>query len=366
MNIESIVQKSDLFKELVINSGFKRDVIDYYNSIQQAQNHNLIFMKDLSNRIISSLEFFEQNNLDKELELILKDEESFLSLEIKEKLLYLNNDIEINGKIYFTEFNQILKLLNQSISKNETEINLILGFCSKYTNSVILNNNSNKAIVSLIFKDLKSTKTIKGFSKVLNKWNTILITYHTILESDSPTEIELETIQSGSIDVIFNFNFDIALNLTEVFKYGMLTFGSYMAYKLKLKQEIMDIYDDNSELKQLEEHKEKLMLSHIKEKIKIKIKEQHEKHLLKNGSIDTTSIDKKIDNVSSLITEHIIKGNEFKLLSTIGENEEENEEEQMKKELRIATAKVKLGYAELSESDKQLMIGMYETKDDLE
>ena len=123
MNIESIVQKSDLFKELVINSGFKRDVIDYYNSIQQAQNHNLIFMKDLSNRIISSLEFFEQNNLDKELELILKDEESFLSLEIKEKLLYLNNDIEINGKIYFTEFNQILKLLNQSISKNETEIN---------------------------------------------------------------------------------------------------------------------------------------------------------------------------------------------------------------------------------------------------
>ena len=146
----------------------------------------------------------------------------------------------------------------------------------------------------------------------------------------------------------------------------MLTFGSYMAYKLKLKQEIMDIYDDNSELKQLEEHKEKLMLSHIKEKIKIKIKEQHEKHLLKNGSIDTTSIDKKIDNVSSLITEHSIKGNEFKLLSTIGENEEENEEEQMKKELRIATAKVKLGYAELSESDKQLMIGMYETKDDLE
>ena len=217
---------------------------------------------------------------------------------------------------------------------------------------------------------MNSTSTIKGFTKSLNKWNTVLSTYHTILKSNSPTEIDLECIQNGSIDVVLNINVDVALNLTELFKYGLITFGSYMAYKLKLKEEILNIYEDNEELKKLEDKKENLMLKHIKEKIKIKMNEQHEEHRKHDESIDTTSLDKKIDNVSSLITEHIIKGNEFKLLSKIEDKKDDNGEiiessEELKKELREATAKVNMGYKELTENDIKLLVEKFETKDEL-
>jgi hypothetical protein len=51
MNIENLIEKINLFDELIIDSGFRRDVNDYIQSIQQSQNRNLVFMKDLSTRI---------------------------------------------------------------------------------------------------------------------------------------------------------------------------------------------------------------------------------------------------------------------------------------------------------------------------
>jgi hypothetical protein len=42
MNIESILDKIDLFEDLVIESGFRRDIADYSQSISQAQNRNLV------------------------------------------------------------------------------------------------------------------------------------------------------------------------------------------------------------------------------------------------------------------------------------------------------------------------------------
>lgn len=371
MNIESILQKSRLFKELVIDSGFKRDIDDFINSLQQGQNQNLVYMKDLSTRIISSLELFEENNLNKELEIILKDSTSFLNLNLKESLITLNENAEIDSRSFHVHFNKILTSLRNGISENEKAIDLIIDFCSKYSNPNNFDSKDEEAVISLIFKDLNSTSSIKGFTKVLNKWNTILLTYHTVLTSDSPTDIDLECIQNGSIDVVLNVNLDVALNLTEVFKYGMMTFGTYMTYKLKLKHEILDIYEDNPELKKLEEQKEKLMLNHIKGKINIKIHEQHNKHLKEDDKIDTTSIEKKIDNISSLITEHIIKGNEFKLLSEIADKKDEENEivessDKLKKELREATTKVIQGYKELTENDVQLLLETFQTKDDIE
>lgn len=371
MNIESILQKAKLFKELVVDSGFKRDITDYLNSIQQSQNQNIAYLKDLSNKVIDFIDFFEQNNLNRDLDSILKDNQSFFNSPFKENLIDLRDDAQIDSRGYYGKLQPILSSLNNEITKNDNEINSILVFCSKYTNQISLMQENEKAIVSLIFKDLNSTSTIKGFTKSLNKWNTVLSTYHTILKSNSPTEIDLECIQNGSIDVVLNINVDVALNLTELFKYGMITFGSYMAYKLKLKQEILNIYDDNEELKELEEKKENLMLEHIKEKIKIKIKEQHQEHIKQDKTIDTTSLDKKIDNVSSLITEHIIKGNEFKLLSKIEDKKDDNGEiiessEELKKELREATTKVTNGYKELAEDDIKFLVERFERKDESE
>ena len=55
MNIESLISKINLFETLIIKSGFKRDINDYLQSIQQGQNQNLVFMKDLSQKVKNKL-----------------------------------------------------------------------------------------------------------------------------------------------------------------------------------------------------------------------------------------------------------------------------------------------------------------------
>ena len=60
MNIESILNKIFLFDKLIIKSGFKRDISDYYDAISESQNQNLVFMKDLSSKI--KLQFENQRN----------------------------------------------------------------------------------------------------------------------------------------------------------------------------------------------------------------------------------------------------------------------------------------------------------------
>ena len=55
MNVVSLINKIKIFNELVIESGFKRDVTDYMQSIGQQQNQNLVFMKGLSENIKSNL-----------------------------------------------------------------------------------------------------------------------------------------------------------------------------------------------------------------------------------------------------------------------------------------------------------------------
>ena len=72
MNIESLIAKTELFNDLIIKSGFRRDLQDYINTIQQAQNQNLVFMKDLSIKIIENLDFFENYSLNEELQAAAK------------------------------------------------------------------------------------------------------------------------------------------------------------------------------------------------------------------------------------------------------------------------------------------------------
>jgi len=80
MNIESLLNKIKLFEELVIESGFKRDVTDYQQSIGQSQNQNLSFMKERSEEIKSNLKFFDDNSLDSELKIVLRENKPFTSL----------------------------------------------------------------------------------------------------------------------------------------------------------------------------------------------------------------------------------------------------------------------------------------------
>jgi len=364
MNIESILSKIVLFEELVIESGFQRDITDFVQAVQQPQNQNLVFMKGLSQRIKDTFINLENNSLDSELKIVLKENVPFTSLNTLEQLNDLDSDGEIEAPEYSQKFISLLNKLISLIDSNETELQEVKNVFSKYiTDTDAYDTEGKQALVSIIFNDLQSTGSLKEFSKVLHRWNRTLLIYHTLLKSESPDDISLVEIQNGSIDVIFNIDFDIAIDLAELIKIGLKVYGAYLLYKSKRAREIIDSYLGNKKLIRMEKDREGLMLDNIKESINQKAIEQHKERIKVDKKIDKTGIDKKADEVSTVITDHIIKGNEVKLL-TPPPIEKENEEKDLSHELREETAIVRERYKKLPPKDKKLLLDKYSIKED--
>lgn len=365
MNIESLISKINLFETLIIKSGFKRDINDYLQSIQQGQNQNLVFMKDLSQKVKNKLIECENFGLESELNAVLRDSKSFTALDTINKLEKLDNNTEIDGNSYYAEFSQIVTQLLQNLDKNKTELDSVLKIFKKYVSiEKEYEFENEQAVVSLIFKDLKSTGSLKEFSKVLNRWNRMLLVYHTLLTSESPDEISLIEIQNGSIDVIFNIDFDIAVDLTELLKTGLKVYGAYLLYKSKTAKEIILSYMGNVKLIKQEKEREKLMLENIKDSIYQTALEQHKRRLKVDKNIDKTAIEVKLEEVSSVITDHIIKGNELKLLTAPKDEEEEDDVKDLGSELREETAIVRERFKKLEPAEKQFLIEKYTIKEE--
>jgi len=363
MNVESLLNKIKIFKELVIESGFKRDVMDYTQSITRAQNQNLVFMKGLSESIKSNLIYFENNSLNNELNGVLRENEPFTSLNTLEEIEDLNSNKEINGPQYYQKFHPILVSLQEEIQSNESELDKVKTTFDKYVSEDDeYGSDKEQAVMSLIFKDLKSTRGLKEFSKVLHRWNRTLLIYHTLLKQDSPKEISLVEIQNGSIDVIFNVDFDVAIDLTELIKRGLTVYGAYLTYKSKTAKEIIASYMGNKKLIATEEEREKLMLDNIKESIKELALEQHKENLKSESPPLKTGVTKKTDEVAKVITDHIIKGNEVKLLTPL--EPKEKDEQDISSELRTETAIVRERWKELDEKEKQLLLDKYTIKNE--
>ena len=362
MNIESLLYKIEVFRELVIDSGFKRNLTDYKNSIAQPQNRNLVFMKDLSERIKKTLIYFENNSLNNELKVVLREEEPFTNFTTLEELEKLDSNSEITGQKYFQDFNGLLTHLINSIDNNEKELKKVKEIFDRYTSDDYESNSKeDQAMISLIFKDLKSTGSLKEFSKVIYRWNRTLIMYHTLLKSESPEEISLVEIQNGSIDVIFNIDIDIAIDFTELIKTGLTTWFAYLSYKSKLAKEIIASYMGNQKLIDSEKERESLMLDNIKDSVKNKVIEQHQNNLISDQSIHLEGIEKKADEVAKVITDHIVKGNEVKLLTSVKPEEDETD---ISTELREETATVREIWKNIEENEKQLLLDKYTIKED--
>ncbi|GJL85840.1 MAG: hypothetical protein DHS20C02_16150 [Micavibrio sp.] len=370
MNIESVLNKIELFEDLVINSGFKRDVADFSQAIQQQQNQNLVFMKDLSEKIQEYFLTFENNSLDTELKCVLRDNEPFTQTNTVEALKEIDTNEEIDGPAYFNKFNKILNQLTAAIESNRSEINSVKKVFKKYiSDQSEFKEEEDQALISLIFKDLKSTSGLKEFSRVLNRWNMALTSFHQLVKSGSPEETSLLQIQNGSIDVIVNIDINVAIDLTELIKTGLAAYGAYLLYKSDKKvKEISDSFAGNPELVEIEVQKERLMLENIKISVKTKARELHDERLASDPKIDKTAIDGRIDSVSTTITDHIIKGNEVKRLdppkADSDKSEEDTDEGDPSKELREKTAIVRERYKKLAPEEKALLLEKYSIKEE--
>jgi len=231
------------------------------------------------------------------------------------KLRELCEDKEIPQQEFFTKLTQTLTQIQKQIQQNITEITNIEQFISPYISEDVRRVTEEQlAIISIVFKEQKTISSLKEFTKTLVAWNKMLPVYHQLIKSESPQDIKIVEVQNGSIDFVINIDVGVALNLVELFKIGFQVFGSYLAYKKMLKPIIASYYGNKELLKQ-EVEREKLLLANIRSAIYNEIETQHKTAKKKDKTIDATAIPKKIEQTTNLITSHIIKGNDLKLLA---------------------------------------------------
>ena len=325
MNIESLAKKIELFTELVISSGLKRDLEGYIASIAPAQNRsNLALFKEISNNVQNSLASLQNTDLAESLSILLPDNNPvpFTTEDHLKIISDLINNKEIAAPDYFRQLNQFLNNLKNQIDSNELKLKALLEVFNVYiSKSQFKPNEEQQAVLSVIFKDDSTITSLKEFSKSLHRWNTTFHVYHLLLRSSPPKEIELVTIQNGSIDVVVNIDIEVAIDFVELLKLGFEVYGGYLLYKSKVG-EIVKTYFGNKVLIKQEEEREKEMIENISKAVSQKLLEQHEKSKKEDDKVDNTSIDTKVKTITEVITDHIVKGNDVKLLSAPTETPE--------------------------------------------
>ncbi|MDR3628634.1 MAG: hypothetical protein P4L45_17440 [Ignavibacteriaceae bacterium] len=315
MNIETISEYVRLFNLEIIESGFKRDVQDYINSLPINQN-NIVALRDIAEKISKKLNDIFNGDLPVALLEILpkSNQKPFTTTDFAQSMDDLINDTEIDQPRFFSKLQQILTQLNQKIQENKQVIDSIKDFIEPYTGVEKVHiAKENEAIISVILKDQKTITNLPEFTKNINAWNRILPIYHQVLTSHSPKDIEIIEVQNGSIDFVFSIDVNIALSLVELFKVGFKCYAAYLSYK-KIIAPITDAYFGNQKLLKSEKAREEELLNNIALAITSKIEEQH-KSSLKNDSKIDKNIEKKVEQITNLITSHIIKGNDIKLLA---------------------------------------------------
>jgi hypothetical protein len=210
---------------------------------------------------------------------------------------------------------------------------------------------------------------LKEFTKTLSAWNRVLLIYHQLLKSESPEDIQIVEIQNGSIDFIVNLNVDVALDLVELFKVGFTLFAAYLSYK-KMAKSFFDSFFGNKKLIEHEEEKEKLFLENIRTAIQEEIEKQHKKAKEVDNGVDDTAVPTKVEQVTALVTSHIVKGNDIKLLA-MPESEKAKEEGKTfqgeKDNLRKKSLEARQQFRYITSADHQKLLELYgEIKEDTE
>ena len=365
MNINTLNDYIEQFETDIINSGFKRDIQDYINSFGQIQN-NIVALRDIANKVYSKLDAIYKTDLADNLTKLLAEKlKSFTQTTYNENFKELINDTEIPQANFYQKLSQLLTQLNNEIDANIKEIDRVKQFIEPYieTQEETLTSEE-KAIISIIFKDNKTITDLKEFTKNLQNWNKILPMYHQVLSSSSPEDIEIVTVQNGSIDLLVNLDIDLAINLADVFGYGYKSFLAYLSYK-QMAKPIIEGYLGNKKLIAGEKVREKELINNIGEAVKLKIIEQHQDAIKEDKDIVKNST-KMIEQVTKLVTSHILKGNDYKLLALpeSGETDDDGNEIKPNENLRNISMQVKQAVKYLPPSEMVKLLKQYKEPDE--
>jgi len=363
MNIEILKDQIRIFTSEVVDSGFKRDLDDYASSLPASEN-NIVALRGIADKILSIIDDIYSGDLPEGLRALLPREEvrPFTETPHDAQLKELIQDTEIQQQAFFTQLTQIINRLKKQIDQNNNELNRINEFITPYiTKELEQIAKEDLAIIAIVFNDRQTITNLKEFTKNLVAWNRTLLIYHQLLKSDSPKDIEIVEIQNGSIDFLVNLNFDVAIDLVELFKLGFEVFFAYLSYQ-ELVKPIVATYHGNKRLISGEEERVKGLLENIGIAIKGKIEAQHKEARKADKRVDGTASQKKMEQVTNLIASHIVKGNDLKLLAAPTEGESQyskedlaNEKDSLRKQSIAARSKLRL----IPEEDQRLLLDTY-------
>lgn len=365
MNIATLVSKIINFNEIVKKSGFLRDITEFQQSIPN-NSGNLVFLKDITQQIITHLEKIDEASLEDDLHIILaKKATPFTDTDHLGYFLELNEDSEINTTNFFNTLKSHLTNLRNQVHSNVTEIDRTLTYLQPYYNYENGDGSLDElSTFSIKFSNDSFFRSFKSLSGSLSKWEKVFSMYQLLVKSSAPEEVKLLSFQDGSLDIVTNIDINVAIDLTEIFKYAFMAFSGYLSYKTAFKP-ISDKFFNNEKLESLQKETEKEILDNILLTVQSKLLEQHEEKIKKDERISTESVPKKIDYISKVITEHVINGNDVKLLIDSSDNEEVTE---LKEDLSKETINVKRSIKKLGSSEIKLLCETYNLKseEDLE
>ncbi len=352
MTVRKIIELIDFIKSIIGKDKYSTLLQDYIVTIQNNSN-NLVLLKELTEKSIIDYENLIDSEIPELLERVLVDKvKSFMKDDYDKQLQKLKESNFADPGSQYNTLNGILTNLQARVNQNIAELDKIKltvkPFLSKDYSEI---QNDQNAIFAIIFNNETSYNNLKLLSFELKNWDKGLFLYQQIISDETPQAFEIIEVDQGSVEVVINLVFDVAEKLVDLFTKGFETYGAYLAYKTLIHENLIKTFGGNKQLLKLEVEREKLLLENVKIAVKDELKRQTKK------TKKHESVEKQIEVVTKLVTEHIIKGNSIKLLSAPEEKEEEVlEKETIKENLYL---KGKIDYKKLDEITKQLLLSEF-------
>ncbi|MCG8602492.1 MAG: hypothetical protein MI807_20265 [Verrucomicrobiales bacterium] len=325
MNFHTLNRFIKNFDRLVVETGLKRDVDELHSSHPNLQNDTVTLRSRVSS-IRDQLDVIHSSDLPRELEALLrpKNIKPFTDSNYNEQLDQLLSQSDLGGNEFHSAVAGPIKQLKQDIHRNVNGILAVSEFLTPYLEqSEELSPENSDAILSLIFRDSKTTGNLKSFSKSLTSWSKHLPIYHQLIKSGSPYEVQIIQVQNGSIDLVINLDIEVAISLGEVFEAAFRALTGYLIYKAS--QEGVAAYIATKELERIEEKKEELLFKQIRAVVVKEINAQFEAAKAKDKDIHDEGSKRRIKEIADLVYSHVVKGNDFRILALPGQEADEDE-----------------------------------------
>lgn len=354
MTVRKIIELIDFIKDKIGKDNYSTQLQDYLVTIQNNSN-NLVLLKELTDKAIANYESLENDEIPELLEKVLvHTEKPFTNDKFLKQLTDLRDKNFPDPGSQYKTLNSILTTIQARVNSNIAELDKISTtvkpFLSKDYSELQTDEN---AIFAIIFNNENSYNSLKLLSFELKNWDRGLFIYQQIISEETPKPFEIIEIDQGSIEVVLNLLFYVGEKLLDLFKTGLEVYAAYLAYKTVVHDSLIKSYRGNEQLIKSEEEREKLLLENVRIAVREELKKQAKKVKKQEA------LEKKIEEVTKLVTEHIIKGNSVKLLSAPEEKEEIFEKEEEKE---IYYIKSKIDYKKLDEKTKQLLITEFTTQ----